>query len=206
MMSAMQAEVYQAFRAIDVPEDKALKAAEALTAAFALRDAETGAAFQDRDRGMDQMRADIGTVRTELRETKQLVERTRSELRVVHDDMATKGALAALAADAATRDDLDALRADHTALRADIKADMAALRADTKTEITALRADMKTEIMALRTEQKADITALRAEQKADITLVKLDLAAVKGEVGLLKWMLGFVLAAEIPILFKVFTH
>lgn len=30
-MSTMQGEVYQAFRAIDIPEDKALRAAEALS-------------------------------------------------------------------------------------------------------------------------------------------------------------------------------
>ena len=30
-MSAMQSEVFSAFRAIDIPEDKALKAAEALS-------------------------------------------------------------------------------------------------------------------------------------------------------------------------------
>ena len=47
---------------------------------------------------------------------------------------------------------------------------------------------------------------VKAELKGDIGHVKLDIAAVKGDVALLKWMVGFVLAAEIPILFKLFSH
>ncbi len=38
MMSMLQAEVYEAFRVLDVPDDKALRAAVALSAAFAKAD------------------------------------------------------------------------------------------------------------------------------------------------------------------------
>ena len=148
--SAMQAEVHQAFRAIDVPEDKALKAAEA------------EAAFDDRDRGLGQVGADIGALRTELRETRHLVEGTRSELRDLREVAAPKDASASLAAKAARKTDLDALAT------------------------------------------KADLDTLRAESKADIGAVELDLAAVEGDVAWLKWMMGFVLAAEIPMPFKLF--
>ena len=41
---------------------------------------------------------------------------------------------------------------------------------------------------------KADITELRAATKADIADVRLEISHMKGELTLLKWMIGFVLA------------
>ena len=53
-----------------------------------------------------------------------------------------------------------------------------------------------------------DLARRAAEEVADFQKqngdMKLDLAAVKGDVVLLKWMLGFVLASNVAILFRVF--
>ena len=39
-----------------------------------------------------------------------------------------------------------------------------------------------------------------------VTDLKLDITGVKGELVLHRWMLGFVLATNVAILFKVFAH
>jgi len=54
-MSAMQSEIYEAFRSIEIPEDKALKAA----AALGKRDDDTAAAFAKRD-------VEIGAIKSDL--------------------------------------------------------------------------------------------------------------------------------------------
>ena len=58
-MSVLQAEVYEAFRTLDVPDEKALKAAVALSSALAKIEDETTKAFSRRD-------ADIAAIRTDL--------------------------------------------------------------------------------------------------------------------------------------------
>lgn len=66
-MSNMQAEVYQAFRAMDVPEDKALRAAEVL----GRRDEELLAAFHKGDDTLEasvkKISEDTAGFKTELR-------------------------------------------------------------------------------------------------------------------------------------------
>ena len=61
-MSAMQTEVFEAFRAIDVPEDKALRAAAALTSALSRTDDETSKAFGKRDGDIDAIRKDVASL------------------------------------------------------------------------------------------------------------------------------------------------
>lgn len=46
---------------------------------------------------------------------------------------------------------------------------------------------------------KADINAV----KSDISNVRLELSDVKSDVKLMKWMIGFVLATNVALLFKV---
>ena len=92
-MSAMQTEVYEAFRAIDGPEDKALRAAAALSTAFAKRDVETEVAFDDRDGKITAIPIDMATIRVDL---------------------------AALRDSAAPRSDLDALKVDQAIIEGDV--------------------------------------------------------------------------------------
>ena len=65
-MSAMQTEVFEAFRAIDVPEDKALRAAAALMWALSKVDDETTKAFSKRDADMGSIRSDMTGVKLDV--------------------------------------------------------------------------------------------------------------------------------------------
>ena len=136
-MSAMQTEVFEAFRAIDVPEDKALRAAAALASAFAKTEDETARSFTKRDGAIDRLGAEVMALGTKL-----------------------TGEVAKLAA-----------------------------------EIAALDKKLSAEIAALDKKLSAEIAALNAK------VVKLD-----GDVGLLKWMVGFSLAMLVTLLFRSFTH
>lgn len=61
-MSAMQAEVFEAFRAIDVPEDKALRAAASLARALTT---EIGSASAPQLADMAAVKSDIATIRAD---------------------------------------------------------------------------------------------------------------------------------------------
>ena len=73
-MSVLQAEVYEALRALDVPDDKALKAAVALTAALAKVEDETIKRLASRDveitRDFSKRDADIDTIRKDVQSLK----------------------------------------------------------------------------------------------------------------------------------------
>ena len=64
-MSALQLEVYGAFRTLDVPDDKALKAAVALSAALVRIEDKSAKGFSKRDADVDSIRKEI--VSTNLR-------------------------------------------------------------------------------------------------------------------------------------------
>lgn len=76
-MSVLQAEVYEAFRSIDVPDDKALKAAIALSAAMAkgeddavrsLKRVEddTTRSFSKRDADIEVIRKDVSAIKLDV--------------------------------------------------------------------------------------------------------------------------------------------
>ena len=65
-MSAMQAEVFEAFRAIDVPEDKALRAAAALASAFSKTEDDTARSFIKRDGAIDKLTAEVAALNAKL--------------------------------------------------------------------------------------------------------------------------------------------
>ena len=65
-MSVVQAEVYEAFRALDVPDDKALRAAVALSAALAKVEDETAKSFNKHDAGIEGIRKDIASINKEV--------------------------------------------------------------------------------------------------------------------------------------------
>ena len=75
-MSVLQAEVYEAFRSLDVPDDRALKAAVALSAALskgedeAIRllkrvEEDTTRNFSKRDADIDAIRKDVTTLKVD---------------------------------------------------------------------------------------------------------------------------------------------
>ena len=65
-MSALQAEVYEAFRVLDVSDDKALKAAIALSAALTKVEDETAKSFSRRDADTEAIRKDISGINKEV--------------------------------------------------------------------------------------------------------------------------------------------
>ena len=65
-MSALQAEVYEAFRILDVSDDKALKAAVALSAALTKVEDETAKSFNKRDANVEAIRRDVSTINKEI--------------------------------------------------------------------------------------------------------------------------------------------
>ena len=90
----------------------------------------------------------------------------------------------------ATKDDL--LQATTS-----LKQDIAALAAETKQDLAALAAETKQDIAALAAETKQEF--IRQDSKID----KLDIKFT-GKFNQLYWMLGFLLATNITVLFKVF--
>ena len=64
-MSLLQAEVYEAFRSTDVPDDKALKAAVALSAALGKVEDETIKGFNKRDADIDTIRRDVQSLKVD---------------------------------------------------------------------------------------------------------------------------------------------
>ena len=61
-MSALHAEVYEAFRVLDVPDDKALRAAVALSAAMTRFENDTAEGFDKRDADIEAIRKDISSI------------------------------------------------------------------------------------------------------------------------------------------------
>lgn len=64
-MSVLHAEVLEAFRSIDVPEDKAIKAATALTASLSKVEDETAKGFSRRDADIDAIRKDVTALKVD---------------------------------------------------------------------------------------------------------------------------------------------
>ncbi len=74
----------------------------------------------------------------------------------------------------ATREDLEAVKADIAALREDTKADFAALREETKANIAALREETQASFAAFREEAQASFAGLREDNKASIATLRAD--------------------------------
>lgn len=112
---------------------------------------------------------------------------------------------------ASSRRETRELRADIDGFRKEVKADVDGLRKEVKDDINGLRKEVKDDIDGLRKEVKDDIDGLRKEIKADVGdlrhNVKLDVDSLKhdmgelremrGEVRIVKWMFGLVVAALI---------
>ena len=64
---------------------------------------------------------------------------------------------------------IEAVRSEMTALRAEMRSEMAELRAEMRGEISALRAEIRGEISALRAEMKQGFAELRLEFHKDLT-------------------------------------
>ena len=64
-MSVLHAEVLEAFRSIDVPEDKAIRAATALSASLSKVEDETARSFSTRDTDIGAFRKDVTALKVD---------------------------------------------------------------------------------------------------------------------------------------------
>ncbi len=87
-MSAMQTEVFEAFRAIDVPEDKALRAAAALTSALSKVDDEASKAISKRDGDIEAIRHDGASIKADVSVLKGDVAVLKGDVTVLNSDVA----------------------------------------------------------------------------------------------------------------------
>ena len=88
-MSAMQAEVFEAFRSIDVPEDKAIKAATALTSALTKFATDATTSFNKRDADIDVTRTDVTTLKSDIDVIRKDVTTLKSDVDVIRKDVTT---------------------------------------------------------------------------------------------------------------------
>ncbi len=82
----------------------------------------------------------------------------------------------------------------------ELRADINGLRKEVKADVEGLRKEVKADIDGLRKEIKADVGDLRQNVKLDVDSLKHDmgeLRELRGEVRIVKWMFGLVVAALI---------
>ena len=65
-MSVLHAEVLEAFWSIDVPEDKAIRAATALTSSLPKVEDATDKGFSKRDADIEAIRRDVGAIKLDI--------------------------------------------------------------------------------------------------------------------------------------------
>ena len=65
-MTTLQLEVYEAFRSIDIPDEKAAKVAAALSTAFGKGNPEHGTKIETVEKDISVIRTDIGSMKTDL--------------------------------------------------------------------------------------------------------------------------------------------
>ena len=80
------------------------------------------------------------------------------------------------------------------------KADLIEVKAELKRDI----ASTNTDLIEVKAELKQDIASTKAELKQEIASTRADIAIVKGDIRLLKWMIGVVLACVVFPLLKSF--
>lgn len=78
-----------------------------------------------------------------------------------------------------TKADMAATKADIQEVRAATKADIQEVRTELKADIQDVRTELKADIQEVRDELKADIQEVRTELKADIQEVRIELVAIE---------------------------
>ena len=86
----------------------------------------------------------------------------------------------------------------------------AEVQAEALAEVFTDRLATKEDINLLRRETKEDINLLRRETKEDINLLRKDMETMRmefrGDINVIKWMMGFLLALNAGIVLKLLIH
>ena len=169
-MTALQLEVLEAFRAIDIPEDKAARAAAALSSAYTKFEADIGTNLHKRD---TEIGKDVSAIRSALSEAREDVSAIRNDFSEMRRDVSQlREELSE------TRRDVSELRKDHSETRRDVSS----LREDlseTRREVSDIRKDMtgvKLEIASVR----GEVALQRWMLGFNITLTLLGFGSVLG--------------------------
>ena len=133
-MSVLQAEVYEAFRVLDVPDDKALKAAIALSAALTKVEDETARSFSKRDADVEAIRRDISTINKE-------VAGINTRMAIMQGDL--NGRMTAMQGDLTGR---------MTSIQGDLTGQMTAMQGDLNSRMTSIQGDLTGRMAAMQGE------------------------------------------------------
>lgn len=180
-MSVLHAEVYEAFRVLDVPDDKALRAAVALSAALASFEDDTVKGFDKRDADIEAIREDISSMKGEIAD--------------INTRLATfQGAM----------------EVRFTSIEARFDKRMTSVENGFDKKIASVEDGLGKRIASVEDSLGKRITAFQADFDRRIVALQGDLntrmASVQGETNLLKWMMGTVIALLVTVLFRIFTH
>ncbi len=133
-MSVLQAEVYEASRVLDVPDDKALRAAVALSAALTKVEDETARSFSKRDADIEAIRRDVSSIGKD-------VAGINTRLAVMQGD----------------------IKADMTVLRSDLSDRMTKLDGDLSGRMTTLQGDLNGRMTTLQGDLNGRMAAMQGE-------------------------------------------
>ncbi len=133
-MSVLQAEVYEASRVLDVPDDKALRAAVALSAAPTKVEDETARSFSKRDADIEAIRRDVSSIGKD-------VAGINTRLAVMQGD----------------------IKADMTVLRSDLSDRMTKLDGDLSGRMTTLQGDLNGRMTTLQGDLNGRMAAMQGE-------------------------------------------
>ena len=65
-------------------------------------------------------------------------------------------------------------------------------------------AEIRSDLANIRGEFRNEFTAIRGEFRNEFTNVRGEMAGMRGELSLLKWMIGFVLAGVLGLMLRIF--
>ncbi len=133
-MSVLQAEVYEASRVLDVPDDKALRAAVALSVALTKVEDETARSFSKRDADIEAIRRDVSSIGKD-------VAGINTRLAVMQGD----------------------IKADMTVLRSDLSDRMTKLDGDLSGRMTTLQGDLNGRMTTLQGDLNGRMAAMQGE-------------------------------------------
>ena len=85
------------------------------------------------------------------------------------------------------------------------KQDLDAAKAELREEITAFKAEVREEITAFKAEVREEIAALKTEFREEIASVKAEATAHRAETRALKWLMAFLVGLTVMMVGRMFA-
>ncbi len=96
------------------------------------------------------------------------------------------------------------LKEEMAALRQGLKDEMASLRQEFRDETTSLRQELKGEAASIRQELKGEAASIRQELRDETASLRQELTRHGEALSWLKWLMGFMVAGILTMLFRLF--